>query len=142
MQTPGSRTRTAPRHTANHAATIANTHNRQLPLLKSLFQEHASMSAQQQEAIVRIKKIQENIAVVVGVIIALTLSVYFFTYAMLVDKGLEGMIWAQGLSAIAMLLILIYLKQVSFFLARLWLGRKAEYKDALASLAASDSSHS
>jgi len=100
------------------------------------------MSSQHLESIARIRKIQENIAVVVGVIIALTLSVYFFTYAMLVDKGLEGMIWGQGLSAIAMLLILIYLKQVSFFLARLWLGRKAEYKDAFASIAASDSSHS
>jgi hypothetical protein len=107
-------------------------------LLKSPSQEHAGMSEKHQESIARITKIQENVAVVLGVIIALTLSVYFFTYAMLVDKGLEGMIWAQGLSAIAMLLILIYLKQVSFLLTRLWLGRKPEYKDAFASMASSD----
>jgi len=98
------------------------------------------MSDEQQATIARIRKIQENIAVVLGVIIALTLSVYFFTYAMLVDKGLEGMIWAQGLSAIAMLLILIYLKQVSFLITRALLGRNPEYKDAFASMSSSDPS--
>ncbi len=96
------------------------------------------MSEKSQDLISRVKKIQENIAVVIGVFIALTLSIYFFTYAMLVDKGLEGMLWTQGLSAIAMVLILIYLKQVSFLLARLWLSRKAEFKDALASITLAD----
>jgi len=82
----------------------------------------------------KIKKVQENIAVAIGTVFTLTLCIYFFTYAMLVDKGLSGMLWAQGLSAIAMLLVLIYLKQVSFLCARLWLGRKPEYRDALAAM--------
>jgi len=50
------------------------------------------------------------------------------------------MIWAQGLSAIAMLLILIYLKQVSFLITRALLGRNPEYKDAFASMSSSDPS--
>jgi len=96
------------------------------------------MSEQSQNLISRVKKTQENIAVVIGVFIALTLSIYFFTYAMLVDKGLEGMLWTQGLSAIAMVLTLIYLKQVSYVVAKLWLGRKAEFRDALASITLAD----
>lgn len=88
------------------------------------------MTDQPKNTPARFKKVQENIAVVIGTIIALTLCVYFFTYAMLVDKGLSDMLWAQGLSAIAMVLILIYLKQVSFLLARLWLGNQPESEDS------------
>ncbi len=96
---------------------------------------------EQSNIIDKLRKTQENIAVVIGVFIALTLSVYFFTYAMLVDKGLEGMLWMQGLSAITMVLILIYLKQVSYVLAKLWLGRKSEFRDALASVKLADISN-
>jgi len=95
-------------------------------------------NAQASEALERIKKTQENIAVVIGTIFTLTLCVYFFTYAMLVDKGLYGLLWVQGLSALTMLLALIYLKPVSFFFTRLWLGRRAELRDTFAGLKASD----
>ncbi len=95
-------------------------------------------NVQANEARERIKKTQENIAVIIGTIFTLTLCVYFFTYAMLVDKGLYGLLWAQGLSALAMLLALIYLKHVSFFFTRLWLGRRAEFRDTFAGLNVSD----
>lgn len=85
-----------------------------------------------------IRKKQENIAVMIGVLFTLTLCVYFFTYAMLVDKGLSGALWVMGLSSIAMLLVLIKLKPVSFFFARLWLGRRPHYSNAFAVIAAAD----
>ena len=95
-------------------------------------------STDRDEAIARIKKTQENIAVVIGSIFALTMCVYFFTYAMLVDKGISGGLWAMGISSILMLLILIKLKPVSFFLTRLWLGRRAELRDTISTLTAAD----
>jgi len=95
-------------------------------------------SPEREEALARIKKTQENIAVVIGTIFALTMCVYFFTYAMLVDKGLSGGLWAMGISSIVMLLILIKLKHVSFFLARLLLGRRADLRDTFAKLTAAD----
>ena len=85
-----------------------------------------------------IRKKQENIAVVIGVVFALTMCIYFFTYAMMVDKGFSGALWVMGLSSIAMLLVLIKLKQVSFFFARLWLGRRPHYSNAFAEIAAAD----
>ncbi|MDQ6981648.1 MAG: hypothetical protein Q9M08_01395 [Mariprofundus sp.] len=85
-----------------------------------------------------IRKKQENIAVVIGVVFALTMCVYFFTYAMLVDKGLSGALWIMGLSSVAMLLTLIKLKPVSFFFARLWLGRREDYRDAFSVIAATN----
>jgi len=85
-----------------------------------------------------IRKKQENIAVVIGVVFALTMCVYFFTYAMLVDKGLSGALWIMGISSILMLLALIKLKPISFFFAKLWLGRKKDYRDAFSVIAATD----
>jgi len=85
-----------------------------------------------------IKKKQENIAVLIGVVFAVTMCIYFFTYAMLVDKGLSGPLWAMGISSIAMLLVLTKLKPVSFFFIRLWLGRRPDYKTALSIIAATD----
>jgi hypothetical protein len=76
--------------------------------------------------------------VVIGTIFALTMCVYFFTYAMLVDKGLSGGLWTMGISSTLMLLILIKLKSVSFFLARLLLGRRADFRDTFAGLTAAD----
>jgi len=93
-------------------------------------------SAATAEAHEKIKKAQENIAVVIGTFFTLILCFYFFTYAMLVDKGLYGLLWAQGISALAMLLMLIRLKSVSFFITRLWLGRKVELQDAFSEIKA------
>ncbi|HCS13267.1 MAG: hypothetical protein COS82_02185 [Zetaproteobacteria bacterium CG06_land_8_20_14_3_00_59_53] len=95
-------------------------------------------NTQRAESIAHIKKVQENVAVTIGTIFALTMCTYFFTYAMLVDKGLSGALWMMGLSSVAMLLVLIKLKAVSFFLTRLWLGRRAGLRDTFATLTAAD----
>ena len=91
-----------------------------------------------EETLGKIKRIQENIAVVIGTTFAITLCVYFFTYAILVDKGLSGALWAMGLSSVAMLLMLIQLKPVSFFLTRLLYGRNKDLRDVLSSIRAAD----
>jgi len=85
-----------------------------------------------------IKKTQENIAVIIGVLFTLTMCIYFFTYAILVDKGLSGPLWMMGISSIVMLLVLFRLKPVSFFFARLWLGRRPHYSDVFSLIAATD----
>lgn len=95
-------------------------------------------SNKRDEAIAQIRKTQENVAVIIGTFFTLTMCIFFFTYAMLVDKGLSGALWAMGLSSVAMLLMLIKLKAVSFFLTRLWLGRRAELRDTFAGLTAAD----
>lgn len=90
------------------------------------------------EAIAHIRKIQENVAVAIGTIFTLTLCTFFFTYAILVDKGLSGALWVMGLSSIAMLLMLIRLKSVSFFLTRLLIGRRANLRDTFATITVRD----
>ncbi|HXH71897.1 MAG TPA: hypothetical protein VNI58_03675 [Mariprofundaceae bacterium] len=90
------------------------------------------------EAIRGIRKTQENFAVGIGFVIALTLSVYFFTYAMLTDKGLHSLLWFQAISTLVMVYMLIRLKRISFFCARLLLGRRAKYREALAGMTIAD----
>lgn len=79
-----------------------------------------------------IKNTQNNIAVVLGTVLALIMCGYFFTYALLTDMGRYDLLWAEALSSLVMLLILFNLKKVSFLLARLWLGRRPDLRDALA----------
>jgi len=95
-------------------------------------------STDREQALATIRKTQENVAVVIGTFFALTMCIYFFTYAMLVDKGLSGALWAMGLSAVAMLLVLIKLKAVSFFLTRMFIGRRADLRDTFRGLTAAD----
>jgi len=85
-----------------------------------------------------IRKIQENIAVGIGVMFTLTMCVYFFTYSILVNKGLSGALWMMAISSMVMLLILFRLKPVSFFFTRLWLGHRANYRDAFSLISETD----
>jgi len=95
-------------------------------------------NSEREKALKKIKKTQENISVVIGTVFTVTMCVYFFTYALLADRGLSAALWAMGISVIVMLLILAYLKRVSFFLTRLWLGRRNELRDTFTELRALD----
>ncbi len=96
------------------------------------------MHSPEQKTLARIKKTQENIAVIIGTVFTLTMCVDFFTYALLADRGLITALWMMGISVLIMLLILFYLKRVSFFLTRLWLGRRVEFRELMAGLHATD----
>jgi len=93
-------------------------------------------SSEQNSMIASIRKIQENIALTIGVTLAMTLSIYFFTYAMVVDKGLMTILWAMGISSLVFVVVLFRLQAVAFFVARLWLGRRPGYQGVFASLSA------
>ncbi len=87
------------------------------------------MSDDEQNSIIAsIRKTQENIALTIGVFLAVMLSVYFFTYAMVVDKGLMTVLWLMVISSLVFVGVLFRLQTVSFFVARLWLGRRSEYQ--------------
>ena len=89
-------------------------------------------------AIRRIKNTHENLVVITGVLIGMILLVYFFTFAMFVDKASTGLIWFEIITAILMALMLVYLKKVGFFLTKILLGRRADYRPLFAKLIAAD----
>jgi hypothetical protein len=86
-----------------------------------------SVMTQQEDiaAIERLQNIQSNIKVYAGISMGMLLILYFFSYAMLVDKGMTGALMFELITAILFVLALIYLNQVSFFvLKRLYRNRK------------------
>jgi len=90
------------------------------------------------EAMQGIRKTQENFALGIGITIAMLLSAYFFTYAQLADHGLSGLLWFEAISSVVMVVMLLQLKRISFFCAKLLLGRRARYRETLASMTAAD----
>lgn len=85
-------------------------------------------------AIKQIKKTLENFMVTVGIISAIILIFYFFTYGALVDTIGSSLIWFEVITSIMVLFVLIFLKRVSFFLTRLKLGRRADCSTILAKM--------
>ncbi|MEE8378932.1 MAG: hypothetical protein V3R49_00965 [Gammaproteobacteria bacterium] len=89
-------------------------------------------------AIRRIKNTHENLVVTIGVLIGMTLLVYFFTFAMFVDKASTGLIWFEIITAILMALVLVFLKKVGLFLTKILLGRRSDCRTVLGMLVAAD----
>jgi hypothetical protein len=89
-------------------------------------------------AIRRIKKTHENLVVTVGVLIGMTLLVYFFTFAMFVDKASTALIWFEMITTILMALVLVFLKKAGFFLTKVLLGRRSDCRTVLGMLVAAD----
>ena len=88
-------------------------------------------------AIRRIKKTHENFVVFGGILIGVILSVYFFTLSESVDKA-PSVAYFQVISAILLVLALIYIRRVAFFLTRLLLGRKPVCKTLIGGIDVAD----
>lgn len=80
----------------------------------------------------RVKRFYNNFAVTLGIGIGFILGIYFFTFSELVDKA-PPIVWKiQALTTVLMVIVLIYIKRVSFFATRLWLGRRPSYQPIFA----------
>ena len=90
------------------------------------------------DAIRRIKKTHENLVVFMGVLIGMILLIYFFTFAMFVDKASTVLVWFETITAIMMALMLVFLKKVGFFLTKLFLGRRPDCRALLATWVTAD----
>jgi pilus assembly protein TadC len=100
------------------------------------------MTDQDRAALIQgIKKTQENIAITIGIVVIFILLFYFFTYAQLATAGWTGLFWAEGITALLWVLVLFRLGPISFFFTRLWLGRRAKYRELLATITRADLSN-
>lgn len=86
----------------------------------------------------RIKKTHERVAVIAGVVMGVTMSIYFFTFSMLIDHGNAFALWFEIITAVLFLLGLIFLKRLAFFITRLVLGMNSDCRRALKGLTVAD----
>lgn len=86
------------------------------------------------DALRRLKAAQERCVLIIGLTVGILLVIYFFTFAQLIDRGYSGLVWFQGISALAMMLALFVLKRLAFGFVRLFYGWRAPYRGILARL--------
>ena len=86
----------------------------------------------------KIKKTHERVAVVAGVIMGVTMSIYFFTFSMLIDHGDAFALWFEIITSVLFLFGLIFLKRLAFFITRMVLGANSDCRHALKGLTVAD----
>ena len=86
------------------------------------------------EILIRLKRAHENAVIFLGVGIGVVLLGYFFTYAMLTDKGNATVLWFEGISTVVMAWILIKIKYFALLLIRMRFYFNADCKRILKQL--------
>jgi hypothetical protein len=76
------------------------------------------------KAIESIQKTQRRIAVTAGVIMGIIMSVYFFSFATLIDHGMFGALLVEIISSVAFVFAYIFMNALSFRLTRFFLVRR------------------
>jgi len=76
------------------------------------------------KAIESVQKTQRRIAVTTGVIMGVLMSVYFFSFATLIDHGMFGALLVEIITSVAFVFGFIFMNPLSFKLARFFLARR------------------
>lgn len=82
----------------------------------------------------KIKRLHSRISVIAGVGMGIILSIYFFTFGMLIDSGRSALLWAEIVTTVLFVFGLIYLKKLSFAVTRVLLSTNADCRAAFKGL--------
>jgi len=96
------------------------------------------MSDTQLEKIKKIQESQKSIKITIGSAMGLILIVFFFTFAMLVDKAPPIFFVIETIITIIFIPLFFMLNKISFIFLKMRMGEKAEYKDIISQLNAND----
>jgi len=86
----------------------------------------------------QIRRTHERIAVIVGIFMAAAMSLYFFTFSDLIDKGASLLLWLELVTTILFVFGLIFLKRLAFFITRLMLGKNSACREAMKGMTVAD----
>lgn len=81
---------------------------------------------------------QKNIKITIGTIMGFILLVFFFTFALLVDKFPPVFFIIETIITIIIIPAFFMLNKISFFILKLKKGKKEEYRDIIGQLNAND----
>lgn len=90
------------------------------------------------ETLGKIKRTHERVALIAGVIMAVAISSYFFTFSDLLNSGASGWVWFEIVSLVLFVFGLIFLKRLALFITRLILSGDDECRRVLKDLTLHD----
>lgn len=90
------------------------------------------------ETIEKIQNSQKSIKITLGSVMGITLILFFFSFAMLVDKFPPKFFTVEIILTLFIVPSFFLLNRISFFWVKLLKGRKSEFKAAIAKMAYDD----
>lgn len=95
-------------------------------------------STQVTETIEALQQSYNNIKIFTAVPMGVILLLYFFTFAMLVDKGMHGALMFQIITAVLFVFYFIFINQAAFVILKLLKKNKTQYREILPLMQAPD----
>ena len=90
------------------------------------------------ETIERLQQSYSNIKIFTAVPMGVILILYFFTFAMLIDKGMNGVLMFEIVTSILFVLYFIFINQAAFSILKFLNRKKSQYNDVLSLMSVSD----
>ena len=97
-----------------------------------------SNSTQDIELIERLQQSYSNVKIYTAVPMGVLMILYFFSYAMLIDRGMNGALIFEIVTSILFVLYFIYINQAAFVILRFIHRKKSQLSDMLSLMNASD----
>lgn len=97
-----------------------------------------SNSTQDIELIERLQQSYSNVKIYTAVPMGVLMILYFFSYAMLIDRGMNGALIFEIVTSILFVLYFIYINQAAFVILRFIHRKKPQLSDMLSLMNASD----
>ena len=94
----------------------------------------------QLDIIKTIQNTQRRISMIIGVTMGILLILYFFTFAMLIDKGYSFLIELELVTAIIFVITFFFLNKISFQITRLLYMSRSSHRQLLSQLLPGDMS--
>ena len=90
------------------------------------------------ELIERLQHSYSNVKIFTAVPMGVLMILYFFSYAMLIDRGMTGILMFEIVTSILFVLYFVYINQAAFVLLKFLHRRKPHLNDMLSLMNASD----
>lgn len=90
------------------------------------------------ELIERLQNSYSNVKIFTAVPMGVLMILYFFSYAMLIDRGMTGVLMFEIVTSILFVLYFIYINQAAFVVLKFLHRNKPQLNDMLSLMNASD----
>ena len=89
-------------------------------------------------ALQRIQKTQNNISIYSAILMGSLMATYFFTFALLIDKGYQLALTIEIVTSLLFIWAFFFLNRLAFHATRLWYLNRRPYREIMSCLTPDD----